>query len=110
VVVTDNIVNRGAHIGLSVSNTPVKNNVFWGYNTVRDCIQFGAQLQGETGGIARHYFYRCFGDGIPEVKPVPQHTFEKPGKYRVTLIVWDSAGRGGRAERTIQVLPKACPD
>ena len=251
VVVTDNIVNRGAHIGLSVSNTPVKNNVFWGYNTVRDCIQFGAQLQGETGGIARHYFYRCtfasgvrgdsrarypndsghgfrtngncqdlvledctfekndgygvqlggpsvdrltflrcaitnnaltavtrpsqyaalefrdcmvdgnrsnqlpdakpfqaaapvaefrfpatihvgqpvafqcvsqatasqiserlwdFGDGIPEVKPVPQHTFEKPGKYRVTLIVWDSTGRGGRAERTIQVLPKASPD
>ena len=51
-----------------------------------------------------------FGDGIPEVKPVPQHTFEKPGKYRVTLIVWDSAGRGGRAERTIQVLPKARPD
>jgi hypothetical protein len=247
VVATDNIVNRGAHIGLSVSNTPVKNNVFWGYNTVRDCIQFGAQLQGETGGIARHYFYRCtfasgvrgdsrarypndsghgfrtngncrdlvfedctfeknggygvqlggpgvdrmtflrcaitnnalaavtrpsqyaalefrdcmvdgnwsnqlpdakpfqaaapvaefrfpatihvgqpvsfqcvsqttasqiserlwdFGDGIPEVKPVPQHTFEKPGKYRVTLIVWGSAGRGGRAERTIQVLPQ----
>ena len=251
VVVTDNIVNRGAHIGLSVSNKPVKNNVFWGYNTVRDCLQFGAQLQGETGGIARHYFYRCtfaggvrgdsrarypndsghgfrtngncqdlvfedctfaqnggygvqlggpgvdrltflrcaitdnaltavtqpsqyaalefrdcavdgnrsnqlptakpfptaapaaefrfpttiqvgqpvsfecasqataseirerlwdFGDGIPEVTPVPQHTFEKPGEYRVTLIVWDSAGRGGRAERTIQVLPQASPD
>ena len=59
VVVTDNVVNRGAHIGLSVSNKPVKNNVFWGYNTVRDCVQWGAQLQGETGGIAQHYFYRC---------------------------------------------------
>lgn len=65
VVVTDNVVNRGSHIGLSVSNKPVKNNVFWGYNTVRDCIQFGAQIQGETGGIARHYFYRCtFENGI----------------------------------------------
>ena len=59
VVVTDNVVKRGAHIGLSVSNKPVKNNVYWGYNTVRDCVQWGAQLQGETGGIAHHYFYRC---------------------------------------------------
>ena len=38
---------------------PVKNNVYWGYNTVRDCAQWGAQLQGESGGIAHHYFYRC---------------------------------------------------
>jgi PKD repeat protein len=59
VVVTDNIVKRGAHIGLSVSNRPVKNNVYWGYNTVSDCAQWGAQLQGETGGIAHHYFYHC---------------------------------------------------
>ena len=58
-VVTDNVVRRGAHIGLSVSNKPVKNNVYWGYNTVRDCARWGAQLQGETGGIAHHYFYRC---------------------------------------------------
>ena len=35
IVVTDNIVKRGASIGLSVSNKPTKNNVFWGYNTVR---------------------------------------------------------------------------
>ena len=58
-VVTDNLVKRGAHIGLSVSNRPVKNNVYWGYNTVRDCVQWGAQLQGESGGIAHHYFYHC---------------------------------------------------
>jgi hypothetical protein len=260
--VTDNVVNRGAGIGLSVSNRPVKNNVFWGYNTVRDCVQWGAQLQSDSGGIARHYFYRCtfektvrgdprarykdsghgfrtnggcqgmvfeectfrgnggygvqlggrdvdkltflrsaitdnglaavtgpakytalqfieckvagngsnqlpegkpaarggkgekgrrgegeegrggdatpvadfrvpgvirtgepalfqcmsrvssgeiverlwdFGDGIPEVAASPSHTFHKPGKYRVTLIVWDAAGRGGRAERWIEV-------
>jgi PKD repeat protein len=47
-----------------------------------------------------------FEDGIPEVTPAPKHSFEKPGKHRVTLIVWDAAGRGGRAERTIEVLPK----
>ncbi|MGE5609316.1 MAG: right-handed parallel beta-helix repeat-containing protein, partial [Bacillota bacterium] len=59
VVVTDNIVKKGQHIGLSVSNVPVKNNVYWAYNTVSGCIQWGAQLQGEKGGIAHHYFYRC---------------------------------------------------
>jgi len=59
VIVTDNVVGRGNSIGLSVSNKEVKNNVFWGYNTVGECSQWGAQLQGETGGIARHYFYRC---------------------------------------------------
>jgi hypothetical protein len=35
---------------------------------------------------------------------------DTPGKYRVTLIVWDVAGRGGRMERTIDVLPKASSD
>jgi len=34
--------------------------------------------------------------GIPEVTHAPKHTFEKPGKHRVTLIVWDAAGRGGQ--------------
>ena len=59
VVVTDNVVTRGAAIGLSVSNVPRKDNVYWGYNRVEDCAQWGAQWQGETGGIAHHYFYRC---------------------------------------------------
>ncbi len=246
VVVTGNVINRGARIGLSVSNKPVKNNVFWGYNSVRDCIQWGAQLQGDAGGIAMHYFYRCvfektvrgdprarykrndghgfrtngncshlvleecevrnnggyglqlggrgvdfislvrcniknngmaavvgpadctalefvdcailgnrsntreeskpfpapapkadfvvpdvirpgqpakfrctsvaaegeiaerlwdFDHGIPQSTAQPQHTYDEPGDYRVTLIVWDSARRGARMEKTIRVLP-----
>ncbi|MGA2034457.1 MAG: right-handed parallel beta-helix repeat-containing protein [Thermoguttaceae bacterium] len=244
-VVTDNVVGPGARIGLSVSNVPVKNNVFWGYNTIRDCVQWGAQLQGEKGGAAQHYFYRCtfahahrgdphaiypgddghglrtngdcrqmvfedcvfrdnggyglqlggprvdaitllhcdvagnglaavsgpaaysalefnhcrvegngsnqlpparpfagappvadfgfprtiragqpaafqcssraaagtiaqrlwdFGHGIPEVTAAPEHCYDLPGTYRVTLVVWDSAGRGGRVEKMIHVL------
>ena len=246
-VVTDNLVKRGSLIGLSVSNIPVKNNVYRGYNTVRDCLQWGSQLQGDSGGIAQHYFYRCafentlrghakamypqdsghgfrtngscrgivfedclfrsnggygvqlggrgvdaldfrrstiarngleavsgpgqytalefrgcnvegnrgdrlpaakpfsapppvadflappsiragqpvvfqcrsrpadrivqrlwdLGDGIPEVTAQPQHVFAQPGKYRVTLVVWDESGRGGRAEKTIDVGPAA---
>jgi hypothetical protein len=246
VVVTDNVVCASSQIGLSVSNIPEKNNVFWGYNMVRGCKQWGAQLQGDAGGIARHYFYLCtfrdtvrghpqarypqdsghgfrtngscrglvfedctfcnnggygvqlggqgvdaldflrsaimgnkqaavagpwpytalefrgctvdgnrddrlpaakpfagpppaadfrlpepiragvpaqfqcssqakggiverlwdFNDGIPETTDRPQHTFNQPGKYRVTLIVWDKSGRGGRAEKIVQVLPR----
>lgn len=250
VVVTDNTVRRGAHIGLSVSNKRVKNNVYWAYNTVSDCLQWGAQLQGETGGIARHYFYRCvfertvrgdararypndsghgfrtngncrelvfdkcsfrkngglgvqlggkdvdfihlircdilgnrasavrppsrytaleftdctvrgdadsrqptakplpgtpptadfrhpaalragrpavfrctsrpgkgqagqiverlwdFGDGIPATTAAATHTYPRPGKYRVTLIVWTASGRAGRIEKTLDVLMK----
>lgn len=250
VVVTDNVVKRGAAIGLSVSNKPKKNNVFWGYNRVGDAAQWGAQWQGEDGGIAHHYFYRCefertirgdlrarypqasghgfrfnghtravvfeecafrdnggygiqfggtevdfisflrcdftnnrqglvtglspamtveftncktsggetgvwpaskkftasapvatfrlpqvirageaaqfecaskagageiverlwdFNHGIPEVVVNPRHTFERPGRYRVTLIVWDATGRGAPSEKTIEVLPAMSP-
>ena len=59
VVVTDNVVDGGAMTGLSVSNTRVKNNVLWARNTVRDCVQWGAQFQGESGGIAHHLFLDC---------------------------------------------------
>jgi hypothetical protein len=59
VVVTDNVVDGGAQLGLSVSNTRVKNNVLWARNTVRDCVQWAAQFQGDTGGIAHHYFHDC---------------------------------------------------
>ena len=246
VVVTDNVVKKGQHIGLSVSNTPVKNNVFWGYNTISDCVQWGAQFQGDEGGAAHHYLYRCifektvlgdqraqykgdsghgfrtngscrglvledctirnngglgvqlggdkidairllrcrlannglsvlsppatytameftdcrvegnqnnqlppakpfpnappsadfripqtiragepatfkdtstpadqivdrlwdFGHGLPETAADPIHTYDRPGRYRVTLILWDRAGHGARAERIIEVLPK----
>jgi parallel beta-helix repeat protein len=245
VVVTDNVIERGNAIGLSVSNKEKKDNVFWGYNTIKDCAEWGAQFQGETGGIAHHYLYRCnfertihgdprvrypqagghgfrfngasrelvfeectfrdngacgvqfggenvdamtflrcvfknnangsltglspdktiefnecsleneatrqpttkafsgpppvadfrmpdviqagvpvqfecvskpgtgdiverlwdFNHGIAEVSANPRHTFERPGKYRVTLVVWDRAGRGGRIEKTIEVTP-----
>ena len=244
IVVTDNTVKGGASIGLSVSNVPRKNNVYWGYNTISDCVQWGAQFQGETGGIAHHYFYQCkfentivgdprarypkdsghgfrfngscremvfenctfannggyaiqfvgknvdavtflrcvmdknrkgtvvglssdqtvdfnentvdgiagqfprartfstplptadfqmpetiragepaqftcqskpgkgqiverlwdFNHGIAETTANPHHTFDQPGKYRITLIVWDTKGRGSRVEKNVKVL------
>ena len=55
-----------------------------------------------SGGIDERLW--DFGDGIPEVTARPRHTFAKPGKYRVTLVVWDKAGRGRRVEKTVEVL------
>lgn len=245
-VFTDNVVDDGQGIGISVSNKPPKNHIFWGYNTIQGCNQWGAQLQGETGGIACHYFYRCkflsmpanrgtprypndaghgfrfngnarhvtfeeceirdngrlglqlggpgldflsfvrcriegnkgaavsggrdatalewvectaagngsdalppakpfpqaapragfeapatvragrparfvsgstaaagkiaqvlwdFNDGLPATDPETTHTFAKPGAYRVTLVAWDEAGRGARAEKRVAVEP-----
>jgi len=64
-VLTDNTIDGGQKIGLSVSADLKKDYVFWARNTVRDCNQWGAQLQGETAGIAYHYFYRCTFSDMP---------------------------------------------
>jgi Right handed beta helix region/PKD domain len=239
VVVTDNVIAQGAQVGISMSNAVPQDNFYWGYNVVSGCNQWGAQLQGETGGIRRNYFNRClfqktlrnsptapyptdsghgfrfngnsaqivfenclfrnngglgvqltgadqvsfvrcsvlnnalaafsvdqlrtveflqggvagngnnlipiglpfagpapavffgfpsiirhgepaifrpaakgaaiaealwdFNDGTPETTGITAHTFALPGVYRVTLIVWDNAGRGARAERFVVV-------
>jgi len=45
-----------------------------------------------------------FGAGIPCTDLAPTYTYAKPGAYRVSLVVWDKAGRAGRpAEATIRV-------
>jgi PKD repeat protein len=46
-----------------------------------------------------------FNDGLPATEPETTHTYAKPGAYRVTLVVWDEAGRGARAEKRIAVEP-----
>ena len=245
-VITDNVVDGGQKIGLSVSSPQPKQYVVWSYNTVRECNQWGAQFQGDAGGIAYHYLYRCrflsmpvgcgpvwypgneghgfrtngnvrhvvfeecefsgndrlgiqlggadidflsfvrckiegnkgaavsgprdysalewvdcsvkgnasddlppgagfpharpiaafdvpgrvdvgksvqfastsraaqgeiaavlwdFADGPPSTDPKTTHTYDKPGQYRVTLVVWDTTGRAARAERLIEVTP-----
>lgn len=58
-VVADNLVDDGQMIGISVSGTNRKENVYYARNIVRRSIQWGAQLQGESSGIARHYFHAC---------------------------------------------------
>lgn len=57
-IVTDNVVGPVQGIGISVSSKMPKNYHFYARNIIRSCYHWGAQLQGETGGIAYHYFYR----------------------------------------------------
>jgi hypothetical protein len=67
-------------------------------------VRFECRSQSSMGEIVERLW--DFGDGIPETTMAPEHTFDQPGNYRVTLIVWDRFGRGGRAEKTIRVLGK----
>jgi parallel beta-helix repeat protein len=241
-VFTDNLVDGGQSIGLSESGKRPKERVFWGYNRFLNIPGWGAEIQGEEGGAARQYFYRCqftgalagkskypdddgngfrindhvkfltfeecefsnnarqgvqilgeadglmflkcgvignggdaftgpekyatlecadcvvmnnkgsnelpkakpfpgrppsvdfdvpkllhvgqgasfsasspaaagikswlwdFNDGLPAVEKNAVHAFQSPGKFRVTLIAWDTAGRAGRIEKTVTVV------
>ncbi len=57
-VFADNVVDGGAHIGISLSNSNVKQYVIWTHNTINDCGTFAMQLAGESGGCAYQYFYQ----------------------------------------------------
>ncbi|MCR4414104.1 MAG: right-handed parallel beta-helix repeat-containing protein [Thermoguttaceae bacterium] len=82
-VVTDNVVDDGQWIGISVSGNVVKNYVFYGHNTIRQCIQWGAQLQGEEKGIACHYFYRCHFVGTTVGRGKPMFPGDEGHGFRV---------------------------
>jgi PKD repeat protein len=45
-----------------------------------------------------------FNDGLPASDINAKHTYDAPGNYRVTLIIWDDSGKSGFAEKYIKVL------
>ncbi len=55
---TDNILDDGSAIGISISNDGPKNYIYWGYNTIRTCNTWGIQVQGDAGGASFQYFYK----------------------------------------------------
>lgn len=70
-IVTDNVVDGGQKIGLSLSGPQPKQYVYWANNRVSGCNQWGSQIQGESGGAAYQYFYKCaFSDMPVGVGPV----------------------------------------
>jgi hypothetical protein len=70
------------------------------------CTSKGEQASGDAAapdGIVDRLW--DFGHGIPAVAAEAVVTFEKPGPQRVTLVVWDGAGRGSRIEKQVTVEP-----
>ena len=57
-IITDNLVSYGFEQGMTVSNTPPKEYIFWGYNTIQYAENWGIIIQGETGGANYLYFYK----------------------------------------------------
>ncbi|WP_273323514.1 carbohydrate-binding protein [Vallitalea guaymasensis] len=57
-VLTDNLVDQGQNIGITISNDHEKRYSFFGYNTIINCNQAGVQIQGEDLYAKYLYFYR----------------------------------------------------
>jgi len=55
-----------------------------------------------AGGGIGHVLWD-FGDGEPSTTFHGSHTYGKAGSYRVTLVVWDKAGRGAMKEQNVTV-------
>jgi hypothetical protein len=58
IVATDNLVEGSQQIGVSVSNNASNQWHYCAYNTIRNVIQWGAQLQGDNTGARMLYYYR----------------------------------------------------
>jgi hypothetical protein len=57
-VFTDNIVDGGQQLGISISGPNPKQRIYWGHNTIKGASTWGVQIQGETGKASQQYFYK----------------------------------------------------
>jgi hypothetical protein len=64
-------------------------------------VIFGNRSAAAEGSI-KHVLWD-FGEGVPATLPEGVHTYDRPGTYRVTLIVWDDQGRGAIKEREVTI-------
>ena len=58
IVATDNLIEGAQQIGVSVSNNASNRWHYCAYNTIRNVIQWGAQLQGDKTGARMFYYYK----------------------------------------------------
>jgi len=61
-------------------------------------------ISSAPSGSVEHVLWD-FGDGVPGTRSNDSHTYDRPGTYRVTLVIWDSRGRGNLKERLIRIIP-----
>lgn len=72
-VFADNVVDGGSEIGISVSNHPRKDYVYWARNAINGANTWGAQIQGDSGGAAFHFFYGNSFKATPKNHPLAQY-------------------------------------
>ncbi len=102
-VITQNTVDDGQVIGLSLSGTDPKQYHYYADNTFRRCSQWGAQLQGESGGCACLYLLRCrfiettVGRGKVWYPGDDGHGFRVNGNTRDMVLEECEISRNGRA-------------
>jgi hypothetical protein len=106
-VFTDNLVDDGQQIGLSISGPQPKNYCYFGYNTIRRCLQWGAQLQGEAGGIAYQYFYRCRFEATTRQRGRPLYPGDEGHGFRtngnVRYLTWEECQFANNAGYGLQL-------
>ena len=106
-VFTDNTVDHGSYIGISESNVGPKNFGYWGYNEIKGCAQWGAQIQGEEGGSRYRYFYKTNFTGTYSDRE-PIYPGDAGHGIRINDNAWDfvfdSCEIKGNAGSAFQIL------
>lgn len=70
-------------------------------------VGFDAMKSSDDSKIAGYAW--DFGDGTSSSEAMPQHTFEQPGTYTITLTVTDDAGIPARTTVEVTVTEPAAP-
>ncbi len=66
-VASDNVVNGGSHLGISISGSGATRHGLFLRNVVRDADTWGIQVFGEAGGVEKLYFREnLFADTQPD--------------------------------------------
>lgn len=93
-IITDNSIDGGAQIGISVSNNAPKDRILWGFDHVAHCVQWGAQLQGDKTGLSNQYFYRCLFANNGDAPGKPMYPGDAGHGFRINEnarnVVWDA--------------------
>ena len=84
-----------------MSGSQPKDYCYYANNTVRKCLQWAAQFQGEAGGIGYNYFYQCkFNDTTVGRGKLPYPGYEGHGfringdMHHAVLDQCEMAGNG----------------
>jgi PKD repeat protein len=70
---------------------------------VGDSVRFTNRSVALDGSV-EHVLWD-FGEGVPDTTFEGVHAYRRAGTFRVTLVVWDTHGRGAVRQRAIVIGP-----